>query len=79
MAGRGRFRAVLLTSITTMAGLIPLMFESSLQAQVLIPVATSIVFGTLTSTVLVLLVLPSMYAVLGDVGLVEKVNMPSQD
>ena len=68
LASRARFRAVLLTSITTMAGLVPLMFESSLQAQALIPIAVSIVFGTLASTALVLVVIPSMYAILGDLG-----------
>ncbi|MEO1335595.1 MAG: efflux RND transporter permease subunit, partial [Myxococcota bacterium] len=68
-ASRSRFRAVLLTSVTTMAGLIPLMFETSRQAQTLIPIATSIVFGTLASTVLVLVVIPSIYAILGDLGL----------
>ncbi len=67
-ASRARFRAVFLTSVTTMAGLIPLMFEASLQAQSLIPIATSIVFGTLASTVLVLLVIPSLYGILGDLG-----------
>ncbi len=67
-ASRARFRAVLLTSITTMAGLIPLMFETSQQAQAMIPIVTSIVFGTLASTVLMLVVIPSMYAILGDLG-----------
>ncbi|MGF1508423.1 MAG: efflux RND transporter permease subunit [Myxococcota bacterium] len=67
-ASRARFRAVLLTSLTTMSGLIPLMFERSLQAQALIPIATSIVFGTLASTVLVLVVIPSVYGILGDFG-----------
>ncbi|MCA9715108.1 MAG: efflux RND transporter permease subunit, partial [Myxococcales bacterium] len=68
-ASRDRFRAVLLTSVTTIAGLIPLMFETSRQAQSLIPVATSIVFGITASTVLVLVVLPATYAALGDLGL----------
>ncbi len=68
-ASRERFRAVLLTSVTTIAGLIPLVFETSRQAQSLIPVATSIVFGITASTVLVLVVLPAAYAVLGDLGL----------
>ena len=67
-ASRARFRAVLLTSLTTMVGLIPLMFETSQQAQAMIPIATSIVFGTLASTVLVLVVIPSTYAILGDLG-----------
>jgi len=66
-AGRDRFRAVLLTSLTTIAGLLPLLAERSLQAQILIPLAASIVFGLLASTVLVLLVLPAMYSILGDI------------
>lgn len=68
-ASRSRFRAVLLTSATTVAGLTPLMFERSAQAQVLVPVASSIVFGILASTVLLLLVLPALYGVLADFGL----------
>lgn len=70
-ASRDRFRAVLLTSLTTIAGLVPLMFETSRQAQSLIPVATSIVFGISASTVLVLIVLPAIYAVLADHGWVR--------
>ena len=53
-----RLRAVLLTSLTTIAGLIPLLFETSLQAQFLIPMATSIAFGLGFSTVLVLVLVP---------------------
>ncbi|MCB9754496.1 MAG: efflux RND transporter permease subunit [Myxococcales bacterium] len=69
MASRARLRAIILTSATTAAGLIPLLFERSQQAQTLIPVATSIVFGILASTLLLLVVLPAMYAILGDLGL----------
>ncbi len=69
MASRERFRAVLLTSITTMAGLTPLLLEKSMQAQILIPLATSIVFGLLSTTVLVLLMVPAMFSVLSDLGL----------
>ncbi|NVB41054.1 efflux RND transporter permease subunit [Pseudenhygromyxa sp. WMMC2535] len=68
-ASRDRFRAVLLTSATTIAGLVPLMFESSRQAQMLIPVASSIVFGLAASTVLVLVLLPAAYVLLTDLGL----------
>ncbi len=68
-ASRDRFRAVLLTSATTAAGLIPLMFETSRQAQTLIPVAMAIVFGITASTLLVLLVLPAIYVLLDDFGL----------
>ena len=68
-ASRQRFRAIALTSITTIAGLLPLLLERSLQAQVLIPLAISIVFGLFASTLLVLLVIPCLYAILGDMGL----------
>ncbi|MCP4673253.1 MAG: efflux RND transporter permease subunit, partial [Desulfobacula sp.] len=71
MASRERFRAVLLTSVTTIAGLMPLLSERSLQAQVLIPLAASIVFGLLMSTVLVLIVVPCLYTILADFNLVR--------
>ncbi len=69
MASRERFRAILLTSVTTIAGLIPLLFEKSTQAQVLIPLITSIVFGLLVTTLLVLLVVPALYSILDELGL----------
>ncbi len=68
-AVRARFRAILLTSLTTIAGLLPLLAETSLQAQVLIPLVTSLAFGLMASTLLVLLVVPAFYAVLDDFGL----------
>ena len=73
-AGRERFRAVMLTSLTTIAGLIPLMFEKSLQAQFLIPLATSIVFGILTSTVFVLIMVPVVYSIFGDLKWIEDMD-----
>jgi len=73
-ASNDRFRAVLLTSITTIAGMTPLLFESSLQAQVLIPLATSIVFGIATSTFLVLCVIPCLYVILHDLGFAQIEN-----
>ncbi|MEM6720298.1 MAG: efflux RND transporter permease subunit [Bacteroidota bacterium] len=57
-AGRARFRAIFLTSITTVAGLAPLIFETSRQAQFLIPMAISIAYGIGFATVLTLIVLP---------------------
>lgn len=69
LASRQRFRAVLLTSLTTIAGLLPLLTERSLQAQILIPLATSIVFGLFASTLLVLLVVPSLFSILDDFAL----------
>ncbi|MDC0534249.1 efflux RND transporter permease subunit [Francisellaceae bacterium] len=62
-AAKTRLRPVLLTSITTIVGLMPLLFETSLQAQFLIPMAISIVFGLAFATLLILFVLPSMLAV----------------
>jgi len=58
-----RLRAVLLTSLTTIFGLTPLLFETSLQAQFLIPMATSISFGLMFSTILVLLAIPAFLSI----------------
>jgi multidrug efflux pump subunit AcrB len=59
-----RLRAVLLTSLTTIAGLTPIIFETSLQAQFLIPMATSIVFGLGFGTVIILLLVPCILSVI---------------
>jgi multidrug efflux pump subunit AcrB len=67
-ASRSRFRAIFLTSATTLAGLLPILSETSLQAQVLIPLVTSLVFGLIASTILVILVIPALYTVLDDLG-----------
>ncbi len=61
-----RLRAVILTSATTIGGLTPLIFETSLQAQFLIPMAITIVFGLMVATVLVLIVVPSLIAIQAD-------------
>ena len=66
---RDRLRAVILTSATTMGGLTPLMFERSLQAQFLIPMAITLVFGLMITTFLVLLVVPALIRVQHDFGL----------
>ncbi len=68
-AARARFRAIFLTSGTTIAGLLPILTETSLQAQILIPLVTSLAFGLLASGVVVLFVLPAVYAILDDMGL----------
>ncbi len=75
LASRERFRAVMLTSVTTIAGLIPLLSERSLQAQILIPLACSIVFGLLMSTILVLVVVPCLYTILADFNMVNNDNV----
>ncbi len=66
-----RFRAIFLTSVTTIAGMTPLLFETSTQALILVPLVTSIVFGMLTSTLLIMLVLPAVYAIMDDIGFVR--------
>lgn len=63
-----RLRAVILTSLTTIGGLTPLLFERSFQAQFLVPMAITLVFGLMITTFLVLLIIPSMIAVQGDIG-----------
>jgi multidrug efflux pump subunit AcrB len=63
-----RLRAVLLTSLTTIAGLTPLLFETSLQAQFLIPMATSISFGLAFTTLLVLFFIPALLSVHEDLA-----------
>lgn len=63
---KDRLRAVILTSATTIGGLTPLIFETSLQAQFLIPMAVTLVFGLLMATLLVLLVIPAQLAVFQD-------------
>jgi len=62
-----RLRAVLLTSLTTIAGLLPLLFETSLQAQFLIPMAVSISFGLAYATVLILFVIPALISLIEEV------------
>ncbi|MFK7907959.1 MAG: efflux RND transporter permease subunit, partial [Chitinophagales bacterium] len=59
-AGKSRFRAILLTSITTVAGLGPLIFETSRQAQFIIPMAISIAYGIFFATFLTLFLLPTL-------------------
>ena len=68
-ASRARFRAIFLTSVTTVFGMLPMLLETSLQAQVLVPLVTSLVFGLMASTLLVLFVVPAIYAILDDFGL----------
>ena len=65
-ASRERFRAVMLTSVTTIVGLLPILLETDLQAQMLIPIATSMAFGLLASTLLILIVVPCFYAIADD-------------
>ena len=65
-SGSERFRAIILTSLTTFMGLMPIVFERSLQAQVVIPMAISLAFGILFATVITLLLIPALYMILDD-------------
>ena len=65
-AGVARFRAILLTSLTTFFGLMPLIFEKSTQAQFLIPMAVSLGFGILFATMVTLVLIPANYMILED-------------
>jgi len=66
-AGLRRFRPIMLTSVTTFAGLAPLILEKSLQAKFLIPMATSLGFGVMFATFITLLLVPVSYSVLAQV------------
>jgi multidrug efflux pump subunit AcrB len=69
---RRRLRAILLTTITTVAGLAPLMLERSFQAQFLIPMAVSIVYGIVFATALTLILIPVLYTLLDDARTVAR-------
>ena len=66
VSGVARFRAIMLTSLTTFAGLLPLMFEKSTQAQFLIPMAISLAWGVLLGTLVTLILVPINYLLLED-------------
>jgi multidrug efflux pump subunit AcrB len=66
-AARARFRPILLTSLTTFAGLTPLMMEQSMQAKFMIPMAISIAYGVLFASVITLFLVPCSYLILEDV------------
>ena len=73
-AGRARFRPILLTSVTTIAGLLPMLLETSLQAQILIPLATSLAFGLTATTLIALFLVPAVYTILDDFGVAGEVE-----
>ncbi len=66
-SGSARFRPILLTSLTTFAGLMPLIFERSIQAQFLIPMAVSLAFGIIFATVITLFLIPCAYMATEDI------------
>ncbi len=66
-AGLRRFRPIMLTTLTTFGGLMPLIFEQSLQAQYIIPMAISLGFGILFATAIILVLVPCLYMILEDI------------
>lgn len=66
-AGAQRFRAILLTSLTTFVGLAPIVLEKSLQAKIVVPMAVSLAFGILFATIITLVLIPALYVILEDV------------
>jgi multidrug efflux pump subunit AcrB len=67
-AGTKRFRAIMLTSLTTFIGLVPIIFfETSAQAQIVIPMAVSLSFGVLFATIVTLVFIPSLYMIIEDI------------
>lgn len=66
MAAQSRCRPIVLTALTTFVGLLPLMFNTSVQAQFLVPMAVSLAFGVMFATIVTLLVVPSGYIILED-------------
>jgi multidrug efflux pump subunit AcrB len=71
-AGISRFRPIILTSITTFAGLTPLLLEQSPQAQMLIPMAVSLAFGVMFGTFITLILVPVIYYSQEDIKRVFK-------
>ena len=67
-SGKERFRPIILTSMTTAAGLMPIMLETSLQAQFVIPMAISLSFGIIFATIITLFLIPSLYMLQEDFG-----------
>jgi multidrug efflux pump subunit AcrB len=65
-AGCARFRAITLTSITTFAGVLPIMFETSLQARIIVPMAVALGFAVLYATLVTLILVPCLYMILED-------------
>ena len=66
-AGGRRFRAILLTSLTTFIGLMPIMSETSMQAKMVIPMAVSLAFGVMFATLVTLLLIPCLYLAIEDI------------
>ena len=78
-AGAQRFRAILLTSLTTFVGLAPIVLERSLQAKIVVPMAVSLAFGILFATIITLVLIPALYVILEDVKNLFRSKQNKQD
>ncbi|NMP31883.1 efflux RND transporter permease subunit [Thalassotalea sp. M1531] len=79
-SGCRRFRAIMLTSITTFIGLVPILMETSMQAKMVIPMAVSLAFGVLFATIVTLVMIPSLYLVMEDIrGLFKRKKKMKDD
>ena len=76
-AGRQRFRAILLTTMTTFVGLLPMLFETSTQAQFVIPMALSLSFGIVFATSITLILIPCLYRVIYDLRDSKRFSEPA--
>jgi len=76
--GRQRFRAILLTTMTTFVGLLPMLFETSTQAQFVIPMALSLSFGIVFATTITLVLIPCLYRVVYDLKEPKRGNLTAQ-
>lgn len=72
-AGEARFRAIILTSLTTFVGIMPMIFETDMQARFLVPMAVALGFGILFATLITLFLVPGVYLILEDIQ-----NLPSR-
>lgn len=78
-ASRDRLRAILIASVTTIAGMLPLLAETSAQAAAIQPLVISLVFGLLVSTVLVVLVIPALYVIFDELGWTQTVEVLTEE
>ncbi|HIA38467.1 MAG TPA: efflux RND transporter permease subunit [Planctomycetes bacterium] len=73
LSGTRRFRAIMLTTLTTFLGLTPLLLEKSIQAKFLIPMAISVAFGVVFATIITLLIVPSLYMIVEDLRKIPRI------
>ncbi|TDJ39100.1 MAG: efflux RND transporter permease subunit, partial [Gammaproteobacteria bacterium] len=78
-SGIVRFRAILLTSLTTFFGLLPIVLETSQEAQMIIPMAVSLAFGIVFSTIITLILVPCLYNIVGDFRKTAKPGLTYQE